>query len=417
MLDKTIIIDRGVIGTVGKNVRTVFSDFANKFLIKYFGATIAKAFYRYKNLSFSFRVPNADNPIPNESRIINGFTDENAFLSFFNGAFSDGTKYNDNVEITVFMSIDEKIVAPTIYAKNSKIGQFKGRGNYRKGKTVEQAYTFSWDDLTIVQHMRRFWLDIFSEDLTQLFITNNPSIKTIFWMKKDADKLGVCAANVIVGAQNGYRGLYCVEDSNPATDTLVMKTMADAGVAGVNARASSVTTPKYYILDPGRNMYIYGSSAMDWGARVSGGNRVLSGNYSVVSVHGIQFSADLGGGIKTYRAIKVDPVGVDTLYFDYVKPSRYRVYSVTKTRNGNMKMKEISYSLNGDGQRLGRVPIGNWLNNDFSDGANEGIGTGVEDTHLIYQDIITGKFSNLSQSKMRMLRDLRFRVPFFTLIS
>lgn len=409
MLNKTIIVDKGVLGFGGQNISTSYGDFTTGHLIKYFGSTIAFNFNGYKHLSFSFQ------EIGGDKTVVNGFLDDSSFLTFINNKYSDGISYTTEVELTIYMDIDEKMPPLTIYAKNAKLGQLKGRRKYRTGKIVESDYPSSWSDPSLVDHLRRFWEDIFSEDLTSAFLNAHPKeMKGMFWTKKDCDKLGVPPAGTSVGRADGSMKLYCVQDSNPGTDTIVVSDMSVAFINGKSAFVSTVTSPKYYVLREQKILDVMGTGAMDWGLGMSSSS--LKDNHSIISVHGIQISADLGSGVKTYRAIRIDPVGVDTIYFDYLDDQKYRVFSITRAMNSNVRLKELPFNTNGV-QRLGRVKISDWLSSDYNDSTSNSIIKGIGDTHFVYQDKITGKFSDLSQSKMRHIKDLRFRVPFFSLVS
>lgn len=407
MLNENIIIDKGVLGLLDGEVDNNFNLFSTH-LVKYFGATLAHNFNTYKNLSFSFQA------IGGSKTVVNGFPSKDEFVTFINNKYSDGSYYTSEVELTIYMDIDVKMISPTLYAKNSKMGQFKGRDEYRTGRIVEEGYDF-WNDSNLIEFLRKMWSDMFSEDLTTTFLTNHPEMKGMFWTKKDADDLGVCSTLIEVGnGGNSKVKLYCVDDSDPSTDNLVMSDMNVAQLHNARAYVGQVKQPKYYIFNGIKTLDII-HNALSWSIGVP--IRDLVGyNYSIINVHSIQITADLGSGVKTYRALKIDPVGVDTIYFDYIDNTKYRVYSVTRAMNGNMKMKEIPFSTGGF-QRLGRVGTSQWLNLDKNDSTSQSLSKGLNDTHFVYQDKISGKFSRLSKSKMRQVKDARFKVPFFSLVS
>lgn len=409
---KRITIDRGVIALSG-GINTNENDWRQQYLRKYFGATLSTRFDTYKFLSFSFQETGNTSHVA----VRHSFASLTEFINFINTEFATAGSYNSPIELTLFMNVDTKILEPTLYAKNSKLGQLCGRNGYRTSRFVESDNDSSWDDLSIVRHLQRLWLGIFSEDLTETFIQNNPKeLKGCFWTKRDCDKMGVLKDSATIEKGGSGRKLYNVNGSDPATNVVDSVLHSDALFSSYDMKVSTITTPKYYILDNtgGWNEITSQNFSNDLGDRVSGLYRTLSGRgYSVIAVHGIQINHSNG---NTYRALYITPVGVDTVYFDYVDSNKTKVWAVKKAPNGTIRMNPLSFSTIGV-QRQGRIDTGDWLMLDQSDTTSESESKGQGSTHFVYQDISSGKFSKLSESKMVQIKDKRFRVPFFHLVS
>ncbi len=414
MLEKTIIIQSNILGINGGTVKVDEAGW-QQYLGVNFSRLANGGFEKYKHCSFEFSQPNNS-----DKRVVNGFADFADFNNYVTNAFSDGTNYTSNIKLTIFMDIDVKMKSPTLYAKNSKLGQFKGgnvREGYRKGKFVEYFDDSAWHDTDIPHNMVEIWKEAFGgEDLTDAFVTNNPKeFKPCFWTKKDCDKLGNIKSGQVIDLYFGStrRRMYNTTDSNPATDTLYVSDIADVETDGQFLVAGNVHSPKYFILSAdsggGYNDFYHG----DLGTRHSGTVYGAASNpYTVIAVYPIQNT--VGG--KVLRAIYITPVGVDTVYWDFIEDKDYRVFSVNKPVQGTIKLKEIPFNTHGDGNRLGRINIANLVDLD-RDSTSESQFKGVGDIHIVYQNKLTGKFSDLSQSKLVQIKDLRFRVPFFKLVS
>jgi len=408
---KNLTMDRGVIAW-GQSINPDQLQWSDQNFVKYFGSTLRYRFNSYKHLTFNFI-----DHTTGLSHIVNGFADWTGFSDFMGTTLSDGVNYH-SVELILTMEFDEKIKEPTLYAKNRVVGGFNAGKKYRRAKFVEQDRGSGWYYASVPSFLRNIWLSIFGEDLTENFIKANNSIKRCFWLKKDPDRGGVIKGGMILDDSHGNnRIMYNSTDSVPGNPgTLVTGETSDVWGDGQDLVAGNNNPPKYYIIGDNNSLVIESHMATDaqggrdYGTRMSGLYRSLNGqNYSVVAVNGVQNS--VAG--KTLRALHISPVGVDTFYCDFIDSKKYRVWAVKKFDNGQMSMKELSFSTDGF-QRLGRWGIGDIMNFD-NDTGSESVAKGQYSIYFVYQEINSGKFSRFSQQVVRDIKDLRFRLPIFRL--
>ena len=411
MINDNIIIDRAVLGFNGGGLVTSVAQFQGK-LNKDFGATLAHRFDDvYKYVTFSFRGVRYGKKFTRH-----GFNDINEFLTFINNSYSnDGSTYNDDIEIIVYLDVDTKMTAPTLYAKNSRMGQLKNKGSYRKDIIIEQSVGVSnYSDSLVPEVMRNLWYEVFSEDLTISWIQNQPKFKYCFWLQKDPDRAGVPPANFIIDpsfSARTQRKMYNSTDSVIGS-SLVINEKSDVQNDGQQLVLSNVTPPRYFVLKASLDGSWDKIWSGDWGARIPNMADAINSGYTVLNVHGIE---NVVGG-KTLRALFISAVGVDTVYWDFIDPNKYRVFSIKKSPQGNLRMKMIPFPKTGNGNRLGRVDTSEWFDADTNDNTSTSFTKSQGDTYFVYQDIRTNKFSPLSQSKMKMVRsNSRFRIPYFVL--
>ena len=412
-----IIVDKGILPLSAKALNTNYSYWGASIFFKYFGSTLRYYFDNYRKLSFGFK--NMNSPAIKYTR--NGFNDFADFVDFVNNKFGDGTSYTTNVELEIYMDIDTKIPEPTIYAKNSMMGALSGRNGYRTSKFVFDKEGGAINNNVFITVLRNIWLECFGEDLTEAFIQNHRAdFAKMFWVKKDNDRLGIIQVGLELSPSgSSQRYLYNSTKSDPATDTLVIGTTTEANNASPQAKmyAGTYAPPKVFVYETGNYSNVLLVADFN-GRRIPYRSLAGSQGYSTIVAMPVEVHFDNGNGtVDTYRAIHLSPVGVDTVYIDFVDNTEISLFSVRKYPNGNMRIKEIPFTTNGDGQRLGRLSNSKWLDFDVNDTKSEGTDKGMGEVYFAYREIGSGKFSRLSSSKLTMFKDNRFHLPVFTLNS
>jgi len=402
---RKIMVDQGFLTAAGTFTNSE-NTWKNEKFIYYFGGTLGSAFDNFKTLTFEFY--DYDTKV---TKIRNGFSDFSDFETYVRNELGNTVlgEYH-NIGLKLYLEIDDKISTLDVYAKNALYGALQGRSDYRKGRYIQSGYP-GFHDLSLPTLVANIWNNHFSDNMTSTFITNNTDMKMCIYTR-DGDRTGVIKDGLQLQGMNNStsRLLFNTTDSDIPGNTLVTgqaHTLANLG--NVFSAGSDGNNPRYMICENSNHSIL---EEKEVGVIINDFYRLYKDHdYSAIHTTGFRFTS----GGKEYHALFISPIGMDTVYFNHFDTTKYRILAIKKANNSVMSVRTIDIISDGIGNKIGRVGTARWTITT-SDDKNVGSKYKVS-YHFVLQDIASGKCSNLSGSKMELQSDVRFRFPFYTLVS